>query len=102
VDAIWKKSSQELDLKGTLGYVQGLYYMSAFNKSLFASTFGESYRNKRRHGVEFMRNSTSFRRGTIPGVCGGRQSGPERPDLRKLQPGLRLEGFLPPRRAPGL
>jgi hypothetical protein len=51
--AIWKTPTQELDLKGSLGYIQRLYYMSAFNKKLFASTFGESYRNKRRHGVEF-------------------------------------------------
>jgi hypothetical protein len=50
---IWKTPTQELDLKGSLGYIQRLYYMSAFNKKLFASTFGESYRNKRRHGVEF-------------------------------------------------
>ena len=51
--AVWKKAGQELDLKGTAGYVQRLYYMSAFNKSLFASTFGETYRNKRKHGIEF-------------------------------------------------
>jgi len=50
---IWKKATQELDLKGSLGYIQRLYYKSAFNKDLIASTFGESYRNKRRHSVEF-------------------------------------------------
>jgi len=51
--AVWEKPGQELDLKGTAGYIQRLYYKSAFNKNLFASTFGESYRNKRKHGVEF-------------------------------------------------
>ena len=51
--AVWKKAGQELDLKGTAGYIQRLYYLDAFNKSLFASTFGETYRNKRKHGIEF-------------------------------------------------
>lgn len=45
--------TQELDLKGSLGYIQRLYYMSSFNKSLIASTFSETYRNKRTHGVQF-------------------------------------------------
>jgi hypothetical protein len=48
----WKSGGQELDLKGTLGYIQRRYYLGAFDKSLFASTFGETYRNKRKHGVE--------------------------------------------------
>jgi len=51
--AVWRKPGQELDLKGSADYIQRLYYLRAFNKSLFASTFGESYRNKRKHGVEF-------------------------------------------------
>jgi hypothetical protein len=50
---IWKTPTQELDLKGSVGYVQRIYYTSAFNKRLIASTFGESYRSKRRHGVQF-------------------------------------------------
>jgi Protein of unknown function, DUF481 len=51
--AIWKRAGQELDLKGSLGYIQRRYYMRGFDKNLFASTFGESYRNKRKHGIEF-------------------------------------------------
>jgi Protein of unknown function, DUF481 len=51
--AVWKKAGQELDLKGTLGYIQRLYYLRASNRTLFASTFGETYRNKRKHGIEF-------------------------------------------------
>lgn len=51
--AVWKATGQELDLKGSLGYVQRRYYKSGFNKDLFASTFGEVYRNKRKHGIEF-------------------------------------------------
>ena len=51
--AVWKTPTQELDLKGSLGYIQRLYYMSSFNKNLLASTFGESYRNTRSHGVQF-------------------------------------------------
>jgi len=50
---IWKTPTQELDLKGSLGYAERIYYHSSFNKRLIASTFGESYRNKRRHGVQF-------------------------------------------------
>ena len=51
--AVWKQTGQELDLKGSLGYIQRRYYKSGFNKDLFASTFGEVYRNKRKHGIEF-------------------------------------------------
>jgi hypothetical protein len=51
--SLWKATGQELDLKGSLGYVQRRYYKSGFNKDLFASTFGEVYRNKRKHGIEF-------------------------------------------------
>ena len=51
--AIWKTRTQELDLKGSLGYIQRLYYISDFNKNLVASAFGESYRNKRKEGLEF-------------------------------------------------
>jgi len=50
--AVWKATGQELDLKGSLGYVQRRYYKSGFNKDLFASTFGEVYRYKRKHGIE--------------------------------------------------
>jgi hypothetical protein len=50
---VWKSSGQELDLKGSTGYIQRRYYKPGFNKDLFASTFGESYRNKRKHGIEF-------------------------------------------------
>jgi len=50
--ALWKTAGQELDLKGSLGYVQRRYYKPGFDKNLFASTFGEVYRNKRKHGIE--------------------------------------------------
>jgi hypothetical protein len=55
----WKTPTQELDLKGSFGYIQRLYFISSFNRNLMASTFSESYRNKRRHGVEF-REELSF------------------------------------------
>ena len=51
--AIWKRPGQELDLKGSVGYIQRRYYLRGFNKDLFASTFGELYRTKRKHGIEF-------------------------------------------------
>ena len=49
----WRTPTQDLDFKASLGYVQRLYYQSAFNRSLLASSFGERYRNKRMSGVEF-------------------------------------------------
>lgn len=44
---------QDLDLKASAGYVDRTYYTTSFNKKLIASTFGESYRTSRKHGVKF-------------------------------------------------